>query len=43
MVPAQLVAEAVAVLADAGPKASDLRDERIPIEIRKIVVHVVPL
>ena len=40
MVPAQLVAEAVAVLADGGAKAFDLRHECVPIEIGEIVVHV---
>ena len=43
MVPAQLVAEAVAVLADSGAKAFDLPDKRIAIEIGKIFVHVVLL
>jgi hypothetical protein len=43
MVPAEFVAEAVAVLADTGSKTSDFRDEGIPIEVRKIVVHVVSL
>ena len=43
MVPAQLVAEAVAVLADGGAKAFDLSDKRIAIEIGKIFVHVVLL
>jgi hypothetical protein len=43
MVPAQLVAVAVAVLADAGAKAFDLPDKRIAIEIGEIFVHVVLL
>jgi hypothetical protein len=43
MVPAQLVADAVAVLADAGAKAFDFGDERIPIELGKIFVHAVLL
>ena len=43
MVPAQLMAEAVAVLADSGAKAFDLPDKRIAIEIGKVFVHVVLL
>ena len=38
--PAQLVADAVAVLAYTGSEALDLRDERIPFETGKVFVHV---
>lgn len=37
--PAQLVTEAVAVLPNTGAKALDLRDKRVPIETRQILVH----
>ena len=40
MVPAQVVAEAVAMFSYAGPKPSDLCHKGIPIEMDKIFIHV---
>ena len=41
MMPAQLVAEAVAVLSYAGSKAFYLPHQSIPIEMGEVFVHVV--
>lgn len=38
--PAQLLSDAVAVLADTGAKAPDLGNEPLPIEIVKVVVKI---
>jgi hypothetical protein len=41
MMPAKLLSGAIAMLADPGAKASHLREQRISIETRKVLVQVV--